>query len=130
VLLGTDSFWEGVDIRGEALRTVILFKLPFRPPNDPVTETLYELEEKKGGNPFMNLAVPEAVLKLKQGFGRLIRSRSDRGVVLFLDRRMVQKTYGKIFLESLPVESKQVRALPDEKIIEAASDFLNREPAK
>jgi ATP-dependent DNA helicase DinG len=78
----------------------------------------------------MNLAVPEAVLKLKQGFGRLIRSRSDRGVVLFLDRRMVQKTYGKIFLESLPVESKQVRALPDEKIIEAASDFLNREPAK
>lgn len=124
VLLGTDSFWEGVDIRGNALRTVILFKLPFRPPNDPVTETLYELEEKRGGNPFFKIAVPEAVLKFKQGFGRLLRSQSDRGVIAFLDKRIIEKKYGKIFIHSLPIEKEEILIQKSSELIEIASEFL------
>ena len=102
VLFGTDSFWEGVDVVGDALQSVIITKLPFRVPNEPIIEARYEAIEKNGGNAFMEYAVPLAVLKFKQGFGRLIRSKSDRGSVIVFDNRIVNKSYGKKFLRSLP----------------------------
>lgn len=102
VLFATDSFWEGVDVAGEALQCVILPKLPFRVPTEPVLEARAEAIEEAGGNAFRDYSVPQAVIKFRQGFGRLIRRRSDRGVVLVLDKRIVTKPYGKIFLDSLP----------------------------
>jgi ATP-dependent DNA helicase DinG len=102
VLFATDSFWEGVDAPGDTLRLVILCRLPFRTPNDPVFEARCETIKKNGGNPFMELSLPEAVMKFKQGFGRLIRRSSDRGVVAVLDSRLIKKRYGTFFLESLP----------------------------
>lgn len=102
VLFATDSFWEGVDVVGDALQLVIITKLPFKVPNEPIIEARYEAIEKRGGNPFMEYAVPLAVLKFKQGFGRLIRSKTDRGSVLIFDNRVVNKSYGKRFLRSLP----------------------------
>jgi ATP-dependent DNA helicase DinG len=102
VLFATDSFWEGVDVMGEALESVIITKLPFKVPNEPVIEARYEAIEKDGGNAFMDYAVPLAVIKLKQGFGRLIRSKTDRGCVIILDKRVIQKNYGQRFLRSLP----------------------------
>jgi ATP-dependent DNA helicase DinG len=102
VLFATDSFWEGVDAPGDTLRLVILCRLPFRTPNDPVFEARREAIEKNGGNPFMELSLPSAVMKFKQGFGRLIRRSSDRGVVAVLDSRLIKKRYGTFFLESLP----------------------------
>lgn len=102
VLFATDSFWEGVDVAGEALQCVILPKLPFRVPTEPVLEARAEAIEEAGGNAFRDYSVPQAVIKFRQGFGRLIRRRSDRGVVLVLDKRIVTKQYGKIFLDSLP----------------------------
>jgi ATP-dependent DNA helicase DinG len=102
VLFATDSFWEGVDAPGDTLRLVILCRLPFRTPNDPVFEARREAVEKNGGNPFMDLSLPEAVMKFKQGFGRLMRRSSDRGVVAVLDGRIIKKRYGAFFLQSLP----------------------------
>jgi ATP-dependent DNA helicase DinG len=102
VLFATDSFWEGVDVEGEALQCVILTKLPFKVPNDPVLEARMEYIEKQGGNPFMELAVPLAVIKFKQGLGRLIRRKTDRGAIVILDKRIKEKNYGKAFLHSLP----------------------------
>jgi ATP-dependent DNA helicase DinG len=102
VLFATDSFWEGVDVPGEALQLVIITKLPFKVPNEPIIEARYEAIEKAGGNAFMDYAVPMAVLKFKQGFGRLVRNRTDKGSVLILDNRVVQKNYGIRFLRSLP----------------------------
>lgn len=102
VLLGTDSFWEGVDVPGEALSCVILTRLPFRVPDDPVVEARMEAMRRQGLDPFYNYAMPEAVLKFKQGFGRLIRSRSDKGVVVICDRRILERRYGRLFLASLP----------------------------
>jgi ATP-dependent DNA helicase DinG len=102
VLFATDSFWEGVDAPGDTLRLVILCRLPFRTPNDPVFEARREAVEKNGGNPFMDLSLPEAVMKFKQGFGRLMRRSSDRGVVAVLDGRILKKRYGTFFLQSLP----------------------------
>jgi ATP-dependent DNA helicase DinG len=101
-LFATDSFWEGVDAPGDTLRLVILCRLPFRTPNDPVFEARREAVEKNGGNPFMDLSLPEAVMKFKQGFGRLMRRSSDRGVVAVLDSRLIKKRYGTFFLQSLP----------------------------
>jgi ATP-dependent DNA helicase DinG len=101
-LFATDSFWAGVDAPGDTLRLVILCRLPFRTPNDPVFEARREAVEKNGGNPFMDLSLPEAVMKFKQGFGRLIRRSSDRGVVAVLDSRLIKKRYGDFFLQSLP----------------------------
>jgi len=101
-LFATDSFWAGVDAPGDTLRLVILCRLPFRTPNDPVFEARREAVEKNGGNPFMDLSLPEAVMKFKQGFGRLMRRSSDRGVVAVLDSRLIKKRYGSFFLESLP----------------------------
>lgn len=103
VLLGTDSFWEGVDVPGEELRLVIITKLPFPVPSEPLFEAQSTQYRKEGKNPFMSLAVPQTSLKLKQGFGRLIRSQSDRGIVLLLDKRIQTKSYGANLLSSLPL---------------------------
>ena len=102
VLFGTDSFWEGVDVKGEALRLVIITRLPFQVPTEPVQQARSEQVEASGGDSFREFSIPQAVIKFRQGFGRLIRSRDDRGAVLILDRRITTKGYGKIFLRSLP----------------------------
>jgi ATP-dependent DNA helicase DinG len=102
VLFGTDSFWEGVDVQGDALGLVIITRLPFRVPTEPILEARSEYISSVGGDPFMQYTVPQAVIKFKQGFGRLIRSRDDRGGVLILDSRVLSKGYGRIFLKSLP----------------------------
>jgi ATP-dependent DNA helicase DinG len=102
VLFGTDSFWEGVDVPGDGLVLVIIVKLPFRVPSEPIEEARADAIRARGGDPFSELMLPRAVLKLKQGFGRLIRTRQDRGAVCVLDRRIASKAYGRAFLESLP----------------------------
>jgi ATP-dependent DNA helicase DinG len=102
VLFGTDSFWEGVDVVGDALRCVILAKLPFKAPNDPIIQARAEAIEQRGGDPFMEYAVPQAIVKFKQGFGRLIRNKNDRGCVVCLDTRLTSTGYGRKFLNSLP----------------------------
>ena len=108
VLFGTDSFWEGVDVKGEKLSSVIIVKLPFRVPSDPVVEAIIEKIESEGRSSFMEYQVPEAVIKFKQGVGRLIRSREDKGIITVLDIRVLRKTYGKIFLKSLPNGKKLI----------------------
>ncbi len=102
VLLGTGSFWEGVDVRGEALSCVIIDKLPFASPGDPVLQARLEAMRRNGGNPFMEFQLPQAVITLKQGVGRLIRDVTDYGVLAICDRRLVDKPYGQIFLDALP----------------------------
>jgi ATP-dependent DNA helicase DinG len=102
VLFGTSSFWQGVDVQGEALSCVIIDKLPFAVPSDPVVQARMKAIEEDGGKPFFDYQVPEAVLTLKQGFGRLIRSLEDRGVLVLLDPRIRTQRYGQIFLQSLP----------------------------
>lgn len=102
VLLGTDSFWEGVDVPGDALEIVILVKLPFAVPSEPIIQAQVEKLEEAGRNSFLEFIVPEAVIKFRQGFGRLIRSAEDYGAVVVLDQRVVSTRYGRLFLESLP----------------------------
>lgn len=114
VLFATSSFWEGVDVEGEALRLVIIDKLPFSVPDDPLVKARVELLKSRGGNPFMELSVPQAALTLKQGFGRLIRSQRDAGVVAILDSRIAKKRYGSYFLKSLP-PAPVVWSAPDVK---------------
>jgi ATP-dependent DNA helicase DinG len=106
VLLGTGSFWEGVDVRGEALSCVIIDKLPFASPGDPVLQARIDAMRKAGGNPFMEYQLPQAVITLKQGVGRLIRDVNDRGVLMLCDPRLGSKPYGRIFLDSLPPMTK------------------------
>lgn len=102
VLFGTDSFWTGVDVPGKALSNVIITRLPFAVPDHPLTQARLEYIEEHGGNSFMEYSVPEAILKLRQGVGRLIRSGDDRGMVVILDNRVLTKRYGKIFLDAMP----------------------------
>ena len=102
VLFGTESFWQGVDVPGDALQNVIITKLPFSVPDHPLLEARVERIRENGGNPFMDYQVPEAAIKLRQGFGRLIRSATDHGQVVILDPRIRTKRYGKLFLDSLP----------------------------
>jgi len=102
VLLGSQSFWEGVDVRGEALSVVIIDKLPFAPPDDPVLAARIEELRAREGNPFTELQLPQAVLQLKQGAGRLIRDETDRGVLMLCDPRLVTKPYGHGIVRSLP----------------------------
>ena len=102
VLFGTDSFWQGVDVHGEALQCVIIPRLPFRVPSEPLIAARIEAIDSKGGNSFMEYSVPHAVIKFKQGFGRLIRRKTDYGVIVLFDRRVATKYYGRLFLESLP----------------------------
>jgi ATP-dependent DNA helicase DinG len=102
VLFGTDSFWEGIDIPGDALRNVIITKLPFSVPSHPVTQAKYEYIESIGKRSFTELALPEAIIKFKQGFGRLIRTKRDKGIVVILDTRIISKPYGKKFLNAIP----------------------------
>ena len=102
ILFGTDSFWEGVDVPGRALRCLVIVKLPFKVPSEPVTSARLERLQEGGEDGFMRYLVPHAALKLKQGFGRLIRSRTDFGVVVLLDPRVLSRTYGKVLIQSLP----------------------------
>lgn len=102
VLFGVDSFWMGVDIPGNSLRNVIVTKLPFDVPDHPVIEAKLEFIMEKGGNPFMDYSLPTAILKFKQGVGRLIRNKTDEGIICILDRRILSKPYGKFFINSLP----------------------------
>ena len=106
VLLGTSSFWEGVDVRGEALSCVIIDKLPFASPGDPVLQARIEALRREGGNPFMTFQLPQAAIALKQGAGRLIRDEKDRGVLVICDPRLLNKPYGKVFIRSLPPMTK------------------------
>jgi ATP-dependent DNA helicase DinG len=112
VLLGSQSFWEGVDVRGEALSVVVIDKLPFAPPDDPVLAARIEGLRSRGGNPFNDLQLPQAVLQLKQGAGRLIRDETDRGVLMLCDPRLVTRSYGRRILHSLP-PMRRTRELAD-----------------
>ena len=102
VLFATSSFWQGVDVRGEALSCVIIDKLPFSVPSDPVIAARQRFIDGQGGSSFTEYSVPSAIITLKQGVGRLIRSATDRGVIALLDARLLTKGYGQQFLESLP----------------------------
>ena len=105
VLLATDSFWQGVDFPGDALEILIMAKLPFGVPTDPIAKSISDQIQQGGGNSFNEYSVPEAIVKFRQGFGRLIRTMSDRGVMVVLDERMIKKYYGRAFQESLPVKT-------------------------
>lgn len=124
LLLGTDSFWEGVDVPGDALRCVILAKLPFRVPTEPVHQARSARLEGQGRDAFRDYHLPLAVVKFRQGFGRLIRTTTDRGVVLVLDGRLKTKSYGKTFLQSLPPARQQVDYL--DRLVEDCITWIHR----
>jgi ATP-dependent DNA helicase DinG len=122
VLFATESFWQGVDAPGETLQVVVLCRLPFRAPTDPVLEARMEAIDERGGNPFTELSLPEAVMKFRQGFGRLVRRATDRGIVVVTDVRVLTKSYGTLFLRSLP-ETQVVQASRS-TLLESMERFL------
>ena len=122
VLVGTDSFWEGVSVSGHGLRQVIIPRLPFRVPTEPIAQARYERLVASGQDPFRAWSLPHAVLKLRQGFGRLVRTRQDRGVVAILDRRIHQRWYGRVFLNALP-PARRLNG-PGRVVVPAVRDFL------
>jgi ATP-dependent DNA helicase DinG len=124
VLLGAASFWEGVDVRGEALSVVVIDKLPFAPPDDPVLAARIDAVRLRGGNPFNELQLPQAVLQLKQGAGRLIRDEADRGVLMLCDPRLLSKPYGRRILAALP------RMKVTRELAEVASFFSAARPRR
>jgi ATP-dependent DNA helicase DinG len=117
VLLGAASFWEGVDVAGEALSVVVIDRIPFAAPDDPVLEARLDAVRRAGGNPFRDEQLPQAVIALKQGVGRLIRSGADRGVLVLCDPRLVTKSYGRLFLDSLP-------PFPRTRVLADVQDFF------
>ncbi|MEF2964314.1 ATP-dependent DNA helicase DinG [Paenibacillus sp. M1] len=123
VLLGTNSFWEGVDIPGEALTSLAIVRLPFQPPNHPLVEAKSERLQQEKKNPFMKLSVPQAVIRFKQGFGRLVRSSQDRGIVVVYDTRILESYYGKYFLYSLP--GPKMEHMPLGQMVPRISEWLD-----
>lgn len=121
ILLGTDSFWEGVDVPGDPLRGLVIPKLPFKVPSEPITSARIEAIEARGGNSFGEYMLPHAAIRLKQGFGRLIRAKTDRGAVVILDSRIVRKGYGRYLFDSLPSAHPVIG--PWSECREAISDF-------
>ena len=121
-MLATESFWEGVDAPGNTLRSVIITRIPFRVPTNPVESARYKALEKQGGNPFLEMSLPEAAVRLKQGFGRLLRNRFDRGGVFILDSRIIHKFYGKTLLNSLP--ETLIEIYESDRVREKFEDFL------
>ena len=109
IILGTASFWEGIDLAGDSLQALVVARLPFNVPTEPVFEARSERYE----NSFMEYAVPQSVLRLRQGFGRLIRTKTDRGVAIILDRRVIARRYGSIFLRSLPPATRKTCRLDE-----------------
>ena len=124
VLLGTSSFWEGVDVQGDSLSLLILFKLPFQVPSEPIVEAYIEKLEREGKDSFMHYMLPHALLRLRQGFGRLIRSKTDRGIVLIMDSRVSTKKYGTYFKEVLPTHSLELRS--EFELINEVTRFFNK----
>jgi ATP-dependent DNA helicase DinG len=122
VLLGTSSFWEGVDVKGAALSVVVIDKLPFAAPDDPLLKARLDAIERRGGNPFFEEQIPQAVIALKQGVGRLMRDPEDFGVIVLCDQRLRTRAYGKIFLDSLP-------QMAQTNCIEEVTGFLRRKLA-
>ena len=120
ILLGTRSFWEGVDVPGEALSVLVITKLPFDVPSDPIIAARSETFE----NPFSEYTLPEAILRFRQGFGRLIRTKMDKGVVAVLDRRIISKQYGKLFLDAIPICKKVEKGIED--LPEETSQWLKK----
>lgn len=128
VLLGTSSFWEGVDLPGDALTCLAIVRLPFQPPNHPMVEAKSEFLRAQGENPFAKLSVPQAVIRFKQGFGRLVRTARDRGIVLIYDTRVIETSYGKHFLYSLP--GPKIEHLPGEAIPARMREWLEAPSAR
>jgi len=124
VLLGTSSFWEGVDVVGESLSLLILYKLPFQVPSEPLVEALIDKLESENKDSFMHYMLPNALLRLRQGFGRLIRSKTDRGVVLIMDSRVSNKAYGQYFKQILPGRSIELRDV--QQLVSEIGKFFNR----
>ncbi len=122
VLFGTDSFWEGVDVPGKALSMVVMMKLPFAVPTEPITAARLDRYTKKGRDGFFSYSVPQAIVKFRQGLGRLIRTKDDKGVVLLMDNRVLTKNYGKAFLRSIPGNPPQV--LTPDDIVKKTAEWL------